>query len=83
MFKTLIYLFRVENNTVKASEMMQKSGYEIDFETHWSLISNMSSCKEKETRHLVKDSCLGFSLGMGITFKCKKFVSFLCNFTIM
>lgn len=45
--------FRVENNTVKASEMMemiQKCGYEIDFDTHWSLVSNMSSsCKEKKT----------------------------------
>ncbi|CAH2072696.1 unnamed protein product [Thlaspi arvense] len=52
MFKTVIDRFRVENNTVKASEMvdmMQKCGYEIDFETHWSLISNMSSCKEKKT----------------------------------
>ncbi|KAL1205918.1 Pentatricopeptide repeat-containing protein [Cardamine amara subsp. amara] len=52
MFKTVIDRFRVENNTVKASEMMemmQKCGYEIDFETHWSLISNMSSGKEKKT----------------------------------
>ncbi|CAA7031326.1 unnamed protein product [Microthlaspi erraticum] len=51
MFKTVIDRFRVENNTVKASEMMemmQKCGHEIDFETHWSLISNMSSCKEKK-----------------------------------
>lgn len=51
MFKTLIDRFRVENNTVKASEMMemmQKCGHEIDFETHWSLISNMSSRKEKK-----------------------------------
>ncbi|CAN7121390.1 unnamed protein product [Brassica rapa subsp. narinosa] len=52
MFKVVIDRFRVENNTVKASEMvemMQKCGYEVDFETHWSLISNMSSCKEKKT----------------------------------
>ncbi|VVB14567.1 unnamed protein product [Arabis nemorensis] len=52
MFKSVVDRFRVENNTVKASEMMemmQKCGYEIDFETHWSLISNMSSCKEKKT----------------------------------
>ncbi|CAH8271167.1 unnamed protein product [Arabidopsis lyrata] len=52
MFKTVIDRFRVENNTVKASEMMemmQKCGYEVDFETHWSLISNLSSCKEKKT----------------------------------
>lgn len=52
MFKTVIDRFRAENNTVKASEMMemmQKCGYEIDFETHWSLISNMSSSKEKKT----------------------------------
>ncbi|KFK25770.1 hypothetical protein AALP_AA8G157700 [Arabis alpina] len=52
MFKTVIDRFRVENNTVEASEMMemmQKCGYEIDFETHWSLISNMSSSKEKKT----------------------------------
>ncbi|ESQ41501.1 hypothetical protein EUTSA_v10012473mg [Eutrema salsugineum] len=52
MFKTVIDRFRVEKNTVKATEMMemmQKCGYEIDFETHWSLISNMSSCKENKT----------------------------------
>ncbi|EOA19815.1 hypothetical protein CARUB_v10000061mg [Capsella rubella] len=52
MFKLVIDQFRVENNTVKASEMMemmQKCGYEIDFETHWSLISNMSTAKEKKT----------------------------------
>ncbi|CAH8386726.1 unnamed protein product [Eruca vesicaria subsp. sativa] len=52
MFKIVIDRFRVENNTVKASEMMemmQKFGYEVDFETHWSLISNMSSCKDKKT----------------------------------
>ncbi|KAJ0232565.1 Pentatricopeptide repeat-containing protein [Hirschfeldia incana] len=52
MFKIVIDRLRVENNTVKASEMvemMQKCGYEVDFETHWSLISNMSSCKEKKT----------------------------------
>lgn len=52
MFKIVIVGFRAENNTVKASEMMemmQKCGYEVDFETHWSLISNMSSCKEKKT----------------------------------
>ncbi|XP_010453662.1 PREDICTED: pentatricopeptide repeat-containing protein At5g15280-like [Camelina sativa] len=52
MFKLVIDRFRVENNTVKASEMMemmQKCGYEIDFETHWSLISNMSTSKEKKT----------------------------------
>ncbi|KAF8090160.1 hypothetical protein N665_0483s0002 [Sinapis alba] len=51
MFKIVIDRFRVENNTVKASEMMemmQKCGYGVDFETHWSLISNMSSCKEKK-----------------------------------
>ncbi|CAN6847924.1 unnamed protein product [Brassica oleracea] len=52
MFRIVIDRFRVENNTVKASEMvemMQKCGYEVDFETHWSLISNMSSSKEKKT----------------------------------
>ncbi|CAN8236336.1 unnamed protein product [Cochlearia groenlandica] len=53
MFKTVIDGFRAENNTVKAKEMMemmQKCGYEIDFETHWSLISNMSSCKEEKKK---------------------------------
>lgn len=62
-------------------EMMQKCGYEIDFETHWSLISNMSSsCKG--IRHLVKDSCQASHWEWGITLKCKSFVC-LCNFTIM
>lgn len=51
MFKVVIDWFRVENNMVKVLEMvemMQKCGYEVDFEIYWFLISNMSFCKEKK-----------------------------------
>ena len=45
MYSTVINMYRLEGNLKKASELiqvMQQRGYESDFETHWSLISNFS-----------------------------------------
>ena len=45
MYSTVINRYRLEGNLKKASELikvMQQRGYESDFETHWSLISNFS-----------------------------------------
>ncbi|KAF2299427.1 hypothetical protein GH714_031909 [Hevea brasiliensis] len=50
MYSSVINGYRVENNPRKASElmqMMQQSGYEPDFDTHWSLISNLHKSKDK------------------------------------
>ncbi|KAG5017539.1 hypothetical protein JHK85_023675 [Glycine max] len=44
--------YDMENNLRKASELMQamqESGYQPDFQTHWSLISNLNSAKAKDT----------------------------------
>ena len=45
MYSTVINRYRLEDNLNKASKLiqvMQRRGYESDFETHWSLISNFS-----------------------------------------
>ena len=45
MYSTVINRYRLEDNLKKASELiqvMQRRGYESDFQTHWSLISNFS-----------------------------------------
>ncbi|XP_028759644.1 pentatricopeptide repeat-containing protein At5g15280, mitochondrial-like [Neltuma alba] len=52
MFCSAINTLRMEKNLKKASEMMQamqQVGYDPDFETHWSLISNLSDDKAKHT----------------------------------
>ncbi|OMO79324.1 hypothetical protein CCACVL1_13750 [Corchorus capsularis] len=49
MYTSVIDRYRSENNLKKASElmqMMQRSGYQPDFDTHWSLISNLSDSKD-------------------------------------
>ncbi|OMP03569.1 hypothetical protein COLO4_10330 [Corchorus olitorius] len=49
MYASVIDRYRSENNLKKASElmqMMQRSGYQPDFDTHWSLISNLSDSKD-------------------------------------
>ncbi|CAI0454012.1 unnamed protein product [Linum tenue] len=46
MYSCVIESHRSENNLRNASEvmgMMQRSGYDPDFESHWSLISNLST----------------------------------------
>lgn len=57
MYSTVIERYRSENNLKKASElmqMMQRSGYQPDFDTHWSLISNLSNSEDNN------QSCQGF-----------------------
>ncbi|KAK7316781.1 hypothetical protein RJT34_00497 [Clitoria ternatea] len=52
MYCTVIKSYHMENNLRKASglmQAMQESGYQPDFETHWSLISNLNSAKGKDT----------------------------------
>lgn len=54
MYSSVINGYRVENNPRKASElmqMMQQSGYEPDFDTHWSLISNLQKSKDKDNNN--------------------------------
>ena len=49
MYTSVIDSYRSENNLKKASElmqMMQRSGYQPDFDTHWSLISNLSNSED-------------------------------------
>ncbi|KAM1544573.1 hypothetical protein ACFX10_045018 [Malus domestica] len=52
IYLSVINRYRSENNLRKASELMQKmqeSGFEPDFETHWSLISNLSNSRDKDS----------------------------------
>ncbi|KAJ4835397.1 hypothetical protein Tsubulata_010561 [Turnera subulata] len=59
MYSSVIDGYRSGNNPRKASklmQMMQQSGYEPDFDTQWSLISNLSSSTSKDN----KDSSQGF-----------------------
>ncbi|GLU11056.1 hypothetical protein SLE2022_278280 [Rubroshorea leprosula] len=48
MYNSIISSYRSESNIKKASElmqMMQQNGYSPDFDTQWSLISNLSNSK--------------------------------------
>ncbi|XP_055961437.1 pentatricopeptide repeat-containing protein At5g15280, mitochondrial [Mercurialis annua] len=50
MYSAVINRYRAENNSSKESELirvMQQSGYEPDFDTHWSLISKLQHFKDK------------------------------------
>ncbi|KHN12515.1 Pentatricopeptide repeat-containing protein [Glycine soja] len=52
MYCTVIKSYHMKKNLRKASELlqaMQENGYQPDFETHWSLISNLNSAKAKDT----------------------------------
>ncbi|XP_020230545.1 pentatricopeptide repeat-containing protein At5g15280, mitochondrial [Cajanus cajan] len=52
MYCTVIKSYHMEKNLRKASELMQamqESGFQPDFEIHWSLISNLNSAKAKDT----------------------------------
>lgn len=58
MYSSVINRYRFENNLRKASALvqaMQQSGCEPDFDTHWSLISNLSHNRENNP-----DSSQGF-----------------------
>lgn len=73
MYSSVIDRYRFENNLRKASElmeMMQQSGYEPDFDAHWSLISNLSKSNDKDNN----DSSQGFlsSLLSGSGFSYKR-----------
>ncbi|KAF5183036.1 Pentatricopeptide repeat-containing protein [Thalictrum thalictroides] len=54
MFQVVIDRYCVEDNHIKASELihkMQKYGYVPDFKTHWSLVSNLSNSKKDNTEN--------------------------------
>ncbi|CAL9014410.1 unnamed protein product [Prunus brigantina] len=51
IYSSVINRYRLEKNLRKTSELMQamqQSGFEPDFETHWSLISNLSNSSDKD-----------------------------------
>ena len=57
MYCTVIKSYHMKKNLRKASELlqaMQENGYQPDFETHWSLISNLNSAKAKDTDNASK-----------------------------
>ncbi|KGN44436.1 pentatricopeptide repeat-containing protein At5g15280, mitochondrial [Cucumis sativus] len=57
--------YRYENNLEKASETMkamQESGYELDFETQWSLISKLNDTNLKDSNN--SNSNKGFLAGL-------------------
>lgn len=59
MYTIVINKYFSKNNLKKASDVMQvmqQSGYSPDFDTHWSLISNLSSSGSKDD----KDNRQGF-----------------------
>ncbi|KAL5807804.1 hypothetical protein ACOSQ3_028495 [Xanthoceras sorbifolium] len=59
MYSVVINRYFSENNMNMASDLMQvmqQTGYNPDFDTHWSLISNLSSSSDKDN----KDSSQGF-----------------------
>ncbi|XP_057788021.1 pentatricopeptide repeat-containing protein At5g15280, mitochondrial [Salvia miltiorrhiza] len=67
-FNCVIDRYRSEKNISKTSELlsvMQQKGYEPDFDTHWSLISNLSHSTKKD------DSSFLSSLLSGFAFKGK------------
>ncbi|XVF16657.1 hypothetical protein REPUB_Repub10bG0050900 [Reevesia pubescens] len=67
MYTSVIDRYRSKNNIKKASElmqMMQQSGYQPDFDTHWSLTRNLIISKEITTATKVFNQ--GFSLEVGL-----------------
>ncbi|KAH0973667.1 hypothetical protein GBA52_025823 [Prunus armeniaca] len=51
IYSSVINRYRLEKNLRKTAELMQamqQSGFEPDFETHWSLISNLSNSSDKD-----------------------------------
>ncbi|XP_062009886.1 pentatricopeptide repeat-containing protein At5g15280, mitochondrial [Rosa rugosa] len=57
IYLCVINSYRSENNLGKVSELMQamqQSGYEPDFETHWSLIRNLRVSSDKDNANRSK-----------------------------
>lgn len=57
IYSSVINRYRLENNLGKVSELMQamqQSGYEPDFETHWSLIRNLRNSSDKDNANSSK-----------------------------
>ncbi|KAK6153001.1 hypothetical protein DH2020_012640 [Rehmannia glutinosa] len=72
VFESLINKYRCEKNISKASEVlrvMQQKGYVPDFDTHWSLISNLSNSSKKDDNR--KNSSFLSSLLSGFGFERK------------
>ncbi|KAG6406715.1 hypothetical protein SASPL_134324 [Salvia splendens] len=63
-FNCVIYRYRSEKNISKTSELlkvMQQKGYEPDFDTHWSLIRNLSHSTKKDGGSFLLNLLSGFS----------------------
>ncbi|XP_042005244.1 pentatricopeptide repeat-containing protein At5g15280, mitochondrial-like [Salvia splendens] len=63
-FNCVINRYRSEKNISKTSELlkvMQQKGYEPDFDTHWSLISNLSHSTKKNGGSFLLNLLSGFS----------------------
>ncbi|KAH6829609.1 hypothetical protein C2S53_011388 [Perilla frutescens var. hirtella] len=63
MFNCVINRYRSEKNTSKTSELlkaMQQMGYEPDFDTHWSLVSNLSRSSKKNESSFLSSLLSGF-----------------------
>ncbi|GFP90376.1 pentatricopeptide repeat-containing protein at5g15280 [Phtheirospermum japonicum] len=72
VFETLVNKYTLEKNTSKVSEVvrfMQQNGYEPDFETHWSLISNLSDSSRKDESVKNSGFLSGLLSGFGIARK--------------
>ncbi|XP_012084727.1 pentatricopeptide repeat-containing protein At5g15280, mitochondrial isoform X2 [Jatropha curcas] len=72
MFSSVINRYQRENNPRKASQLMQlmqESGYVPDFDTHWSLISNLQSSKDKNNKNTNQGFLSRLLSGSGLSYK--------------
>ncbi|XP_065856329.1 pentatricopeptide repeat-containing protein At5g15280, mitochondrial [Euphorbia lathyris] len=72
MYSSVIDRYRFENNPRKASElmqMMQQSGHEPDFDTQWSLISNLQNSKDKGNNNRGESFLSRLLSGSGFSYK--------------
>ncbi|CAN1248530.1 Pentatricopeptide repeat-containing protein At5g15280, mitochondrial [Linum perenne] len=68
LYMCVIDRYHAENNVSKSTEvmrMMQESGHKPDFESHWSVISNLSSCVMKENKKSGEGFLSGLLSGSG------------------
>ncbi|KAL2499924.1 Pentatricopeptide repeat-containing protein [Abeliophyllum distichum] len=72
MFCSLIDIYRSKRNVSKVSELlqlMQENGYAPDFDTHWSLISNLSSNSDKDESKNTRGFLSGLLSDFGFALK--------------
>ncbi|KAK6913277.1 Pentatricopeptide repeat [Dillenia turbinata] len=72
IYYSLINRYHSDKNLHKASELlhaMQQCGYEPDFETHWSLISNLSNSNNKNEKNGSRNFLSRLLSESGFTFR--------------